>query len=208
MKKIITLFLTALILAVTLSACGTASPTFESKDTTTDTKKTETTSAIENNLKPADDDKKDAEGITEQQSLAQIAEDYYLSYVLGKMVVDGKEMVYLTDERDMDNWQVPVKDAVVGEGNDYARIRFISIDWKTDGTIEQVNMCDFLAANTYGALVNPGSSGKLSVNSYGAEAGGVPDHSEWDMAVNGTEVRLTGENGTVYYFYEDRFDGN
>ena len=57
-----------------------------------------------------------------------------------------------------------------------------------------------------GYLVNPGSSGKLSVNSYGAEAGGVPDHSEWDITVNGTEVVLTSDNGTVYYFYEDHFD--
>lgn len=205
MKKAFSLLLAA-VLALSLTACGTASPTSENEGTTTDTEKAETTSAIENNLKPADDDEKNTEGTTEQQSATEKSEDYYLSYVLGKMVVEGKETVYLTDERDMDNWQVPIKDAIPGEGSDYARIRFIGIEWKADGTIEQVNMCDFLTANTYGALVNPGSSGKLSVNSYGAEAGGVPDHSEWDMAVNGTEVMLTGENGTVYYFYEDHFD--
>ena len=191
----------AISMSLSFSACGgekNSSDSSTAEVTTTTTSKTNT----------ADSDEKDmqTESTSEQQSTTEITDDYYLSYVLGKMVVNGKEMVYLTDERDMDNWQVPVKDAVAGEGDDFARIRFIGIDWKADGTIEQVNMCDFLTANTYGSLVNPGSSGRLSVNSYGAEAGGVPDHSEWDITVNGTEVVLTSDNGTVYYFYEDHFD--
>ena len=199
-KKFLAIFL-AISMALSFSACGgnkNSSDSSTAEVTTTTTSKTNT----------ADSDEKDmqTESTSEQQSTTEITDDYYLSYVLGKMVVDGKETVYLTDERDMDNWQVPVKDAAAGEGNDFARIRFIGIDWKADGTIEQVNMCDFLTANTFGALVNPGSSGKLSVNSYGAEAGGVPDHSEWDITVNGTEVVLTSDNGTVYYFYEDHFD--
>ena len=200
-KKLLAIIL-AISMALSFSACGGNKNNSDSSTAEVTT----TTTASETNTADSDEKDMQTESTSEQQSTTEITDDYYLSYVLGKMVVDGKETVYLTDERDMDNWQVPVKDAAAGEGNDFARIRFIGIDWKADGTIEQVNMCDFLTANTFGALVNPGSSGKLSVNSYGAEAGGVPDHSEWDITVNGTEVVLTSDNGTVYYFYEDHFD--
>ena len=200
-KKFLAIFMT-ISMALSITACKGE----KNNDDLSTAEVTTTTTASETNTADSDEKDMQTESTSEQQSTTEITDDYYLSYVLGKMVVDGKETVYLTDERDMDNWQVPVKDAAAGEGNDFARIRFIGIDWKADGTIEQVNMCDFLTANTFGALVNPGSSGKLSVNSYGAEAGGVPDHSEWDITVNGTEVVLTSDNGTVYYFYEDHFD--
>lgn len=200
-KKVLAIFM-AISMALSITACKGE----KNNDDLSTAEVTTTTTASETNTADSDEKDMQTESTSEQQSTTEITDDYYLSYVLGKMVVDGKETVYLTDERDMDNWQVPVKDAAAGEGNDFARIRFIGIDWKADRTIEQVNMCDFLTANTFGALVNPGSSGKLSVNSYGAEAGGVPDHSEWDITVNGTEVVLTSDNGTVYYFYEDHFE--
>ena len=207
-KKIIALFL-ALAMLLSLTACTKNTPPAEEKKLAMKEAESAITTVAENNSELSDDEKSktDAESVTQQQNTAEKAEDYYLTYVLGKMVVDGKETVFLTDQRDMDNWQVLIKDAVPGEGEEYARIKFIGIDWKADGTVEQVNMCDFLSMNTFGSLVSPGTGGKLSVNGYGPDPGtGAPDHSDWDMAVNGTEVILTSDEGTIYYFYEDHFD--
>ncbi len=209
MKKALALLLTAIIFAATLTACSEQiddeSLTETSQTTAAGKSVTQATEIAASDDVASDEKDRITENTTEQKPVAEAAEGYYQTYVLGKRVVDGKETVFLTDERDMDSWQVPVKDAVAGDGFEFERIRFIGIDWKADGTVEQVYMSDFLTSNTFGSLVNPGSSGKLSVNSYGADAGDVPDHSEWDMIVNGTEVVLINEQGTEYYFYEDHF---
>ncbi len=192
MKKASKLFLIVLIL-LSLASCGNPSENEASKNAENDQTKNAASDASKDTMQSNN---------TEEQT-----EDYYLTYVLGKRNVNGEETVFLTDERDMENWQVPVKGAVPGDGHEAEQIRFLGIDWKGDGTIDEVNMSDFLNVNTFGSLETPGTSGKLNVNNYGANPeNGTSSYSEWKIEVNGTEVILTDEDGTIYYFYEDHFE--
>jgi hypothetical protein len=214
MKKIIRA-ISLLMLIVTLAACreNNQQPEKDSipkSEVTTTPTNVESSDSIVTSNEVTDDKTEIKENITDSSSVSNNSEeeeDRYLTYVLGKCVwSDGREVVYLTDERDCDNWDVPIEGIGPGEPDSTAKLRFIGIDWNSDDTIKQIYFADFTVANTFGTLNNPGTSGTLNVNSYGPDVASVPTVSTWNIIVNGEEVILTDEDNDSYYFYEDHFD--
>lgn len=214
MKKTMSILLSLLLMAILVSACGKENlkPQKEPAGTSAGIQSSTDERASDKGSSDKDTptEQETKENVTDTPALnssSEKEEDRYLTYVLGKFVHDGNEIVYLTDQRDYDNWQVPIQGAEPGAADSSERLRFIGIDWKADGSLEQVNFCDFTFPNTYGCLETPGTSGTLNVTSYGYDVSAPPTMARWNIAVNGEEVILTNqENNYVYYFYEDHFD--
>ena len=209
MKKIISLALAALMLTAALTACGKNNHQSEktvSEETSSKTEKGETPD--ESKATEETTEKKDNNtDASEPSGDSADAESLYLTYVLGKTVsAEGVEVVFLLDQIDLENWQVPVDGAQPGDGYEFERVKVLGIDWYADGTIEQVSFGDFTYPNTFGTMEAPGTSGTLNVISWGYDPGSGESSSEkWTISASKEEVQLTGENGMVYYFYENHY---
>ena len=209
MKKRIALALAALVLAAALTACnGNNQPAEKtvSEETSAKTEKGETAdeSKANDNTTEEKDNTTDVSG-TSGNSANE--EDLYSTYVLGKTVsAEGVEVVFLLDQIDLENWQVPVEGAQPGDGFEVERVKVLGIDWNTDGTVKQVVFADFTFPNTFGSMETPGTSGTLNVKNYGFDPGsGNPVLSTWTISASKEEVQLTNEDGMSYYFYENHY---
>ena len=214
MKKIMSMIVSVLMIITLTSACGKDNKKPQGNppppSAQTQGAKEAAVSGQNNSeqvIPSAQQTKEDSTNTPVESSPSQKGEDRYLTYVLEKFIHDGLEIVYLTDERDYDNWSVPIQGAEPGSADSTGRLRFIGIDWKANGTLEQVNFSDFSQPNSYGSLETPGKGGVLNELTYGYDVSSPPTQTMWNIAVNGEEVILTNpKNNYVYYFYEDHFD--
>ncbi|NLO41123.1 MAG: hypothetical protein GX115_16850 [Ruminiclostridium sp.] len=214
MKKIMSMIVSIILITTLTSACGKDNKQSKNNPSpssvqTQDQSKADASGQdnTKQDIPSVQETKEDSTNTPVESSPSQKGEDRYLTYVLGKFIHDGHEIVYLTDERDYDNWSVPIQGAEPGSADSTDRLRFIGIDWKADGTLEQVNFSDFSQPNSYGSLETPGTGGALNELTYGYDVSSPPTQTKWNIAVNGKEVILTNlENNYVYYFYEDHFD--